>query len=744
MGTSSPATVPEYNNCAFHIYYNSKYVGSAGNVVLVAQLAFADSDPTSNSVPEGSAAGTHVGITLPWVYPNDPLSVTYSVNNSAFQVQDPTSGVVTVKNGSLLSYENPPSRMQSVTITASDVTSGGETTVSATYTINVSAVGPTAPADADTADANTVAEGATAGATVGITAQSTSPGGEPVNYSITGVTGNNGLNDGYPATYDGSGLFAISNVLGSAGIVTVASGAQINYAKAQSFSVTVKATQTDGGQLSATNSFTVAVTPVALPPPADADTADANTVAEGAAAGATVGITAQSTSPGGEPVNYSITGVTGNNGLNDGYPATYDGSGLFAISNVLGSAGIVTVAGGAQINYAKAQSFSVTVKATQTDGGLLSATNSFTITVTPAAPMPPADADTADANTVAEGAAAGTLAGITAQSTSPGSEPVSYSITSVTGNNGLSDGYPATYNPAGLLTIDPVTGVVTVANGSLISYAKAQTYTVTVEATQTDGGQLSSTNSFAINVTPTAPPAPGNDLNSGNNTVSIQEGATGGAAVGIQAFATSPAVGESVMYRLTDNAGGEFSIDPATGVITVAQGVTLSYAAATSYAVAVQALDSYGGFSGTTMFTINVTKSPPSTPVNLGGAQTVNVLEQAADGTLTGITAYSTDPEKDAITYSLTNNPGGRFAINSTTGVVTVANGGLIKYSDGSYSITVQASDPEGNTAAADFTINVNSAQCSVRSLSVESRSSIRRPSERASTAKLTCRLLAR
>ena len=43
--------------------------------------------------------------------------------------------------------------------------------------------------------------------------------------------------------------------------------------------------------------------------------------------------------------------------------------------------------------------------------------------------------------------------------------------------------------------------------------------------------------------------------------------------------------------------------------------------------------------------------------------------------------------------------------------MVTVANGSLINYSDGSYSITVEASDPEGNSSSADFTVYVNTNQ---------------------------------
>ena len=44
------------------------------------------------------------------------------------------------------------------------------------------------------------------------------------------------------------------------------------------------------------------------------------------------------------------------------------------------------------------------------------------------------------------------------------------------------------------------------------------------------------------------------------------------------------------------------------------------------------------------------------------------------------------------MTYSLTDNAGGRFAINSSNGVVTVANGALLDYETAhSHNITVQA-----------------------------------------------------
>ena len=49
------------------------------------------------------------------------------------------------------------------------------------------------------------------------------------------------------------------------------------------------------------------------------------------------------------------------------------------------------------------------------------------------------------------------------------------------------------------------------------------------------------------------------------------------------------------------------------------------------------------------------------------------VSEDASIGTLVGITAFAEDQDAaDSVTYSLTNDAGGLFAINSNSGVVSV------------------------------------------------------------------------
>src|SRR5687768_2753581 len=84
------------------------------------------------------------------------------------------------------------------------------------------------------------------------------------------------------------------------------------------------------------------------------------------------------------------------------------------------------------------------------------------------------------------------------------------------------------------------------------------------------------------------------------------------------------------------------------------------------------------------------------------------VSEGAAAGTAVGVTASSTDPNGTAVSYALADSAGGRFAVNATTGVVTVANGAsALLDGPAAHSVTVQASDAAGGTATQSFSIAV-------------------------------------
>lgn len=90
--------------------------------------------------------------------------------------------------------------------------------------------------------------------------------------------------------------------------------------------------------------------------------------------------------------------------------------------------------------------------------------------------------------------------------------------------------------------------------------------------------------------------------------------------------------------------------------------------------------------------TVTAVNDAPSAPVDSNGT-TNTVVENAANGTAVGITASSTDPDS-SVSYSLTDDAGGRFAVDSSTGVVTVLDGSLLDYETAtSHNITVRATD---------------------------------------------------
>ena len=88
------------------------------------------------------------------------------------------------------------------------------------------------------------------------------------------------------------------------------------------------------------------------------------------------------------------------------------------------------------------------------------------------------------------------------------------------------------------------------------------------------------------------------------------------------------------------------------------------------------------GSTSSQTFTVNLSDVDefdvgPITDIN---AAANSVTENAANGTAVGITASATDADStnNTVNYSLSDSAGGRFAIDSITGIVTVADGSLL------------------------------------------------------------------
>ncbi len=497
-----------------------------------------------------------------------------------------------------------------------------------------------------------VAENTANTLTVGAVVSASDPdAGQTLSYAITAGNTN--------------GAFAINS---SNGQLTVANSAQLNFEATPSYSLTVQVTDNGVPAASSSATVTVNVTNVNEAPGAVTDAnAATSTVAENAANGTTVGITASATDP---DASTTLT-----------YSLTDNAGGRFAIS---ASTGVVTVANGALLNFESATSHSITVQASD---GSLTSSQSFSIAVTNVNEAPSISAQSRAVN---ENAANGTSVGAPIAATdSDAGTTLSYSITA--GNTGGAFSFSGNQ--------------LQVANSAALDFETTPTFSLTV---QVSDGTLTNSATVTVNLNDVAEGPTGIGL----SPQSLPENQSINTAVG-NLSTTGP--GGGYAYSLVSGAG---SADNGSFAIVGSQlrtAAVFNFEGQNNYDIRIRSTDNANASLFTEQtFTITVTNvnEAPGAVTDANGA-TNTVAENAAIGTTVGVTTSATDPEGAAVTYALTDNAGGRFQINATTGVVTVANGTLLDFEAAtSHSITVQASDG-ALTSSQSFSIavtNVNEA----------------------------------
>ena len=186
-------------------------------------------------------------------------------------------------------------------------------------------------------------------------------------------------------------------------------------------------------------------------------------------------------------------------------------------------------------------------------------------------------------------------------------------------------------------------------------------------------------------------------------TFSVSEDASTGSSVGTVS-ASAAGEGDTVTYAITaGNGGGKFAIATSTGAITVAG--ALDHETSSSHTLTVEASD---GGGGTATATVTITVTDVNEPPAFASASyTFEVLETATTSASVGAVSASDPDEGDVVTYSITSgNAGGKFAIATSTGAITVA-GALDHETASSHTLTVEASDGKGGKATATVTITV-------------------------------------
>lgn len=182
-------------------------------------------------------------------------------------------------------------------------------------------------------------------------------------------------------------------------------------------------------------------------------------------------------------------------------------------------------------------------------------------------------------------------------------------------------------------------------------------------------------------------------------TISVDENAVAGASVGTVS-ASDPDVGDTLTYSITaGNAGGEFAINASTGEITTT--TSLDYETVNQYALTVEVSD--GELSDSATITVNVTNVNEA-PVANGASG--SVAESAVVGTSVA-TVSAADPDTgDTLTYAITAGNDGSFAINPSTGEITVA-AGLNYEAVTTYNLTVNVTDSGSLSDSAVVSISI-------------------------------------
>jgi Cadherin domain/Right handed beta helix region/RTX calcium-binding nonapeptide repeat (4 copies) len=450
---------------------------------------------------------------------------------------------------------------------------------------------------------------------------------------------------------DASGRFAIDSETGA---VTVANGAALDYEAAASHDITIEVT--DSGGETYQESFTIHINDV-NEAPTDLDLTN-SPVQENSAPGSVVGTVNVSDPDQGDVFTFQLLD---------------DAGGRFAIDR---ASGVIRVVNGSLLDFETNASHSVTVRATDRVGSMVD--ESFTITVQDiyeGANTPPT-AIALDNLSVEENAAGAVIGQLSVSDSDVG------------------DGHGFTVDDT---RFEVVGGALKLKDGISLNHETGDQIPLTVTAT--DRGGLSISQGFAITVL---------DVNEAPTDIllgtDINENAANGTLVEV-AVAIDSDHGDTFIYQLVDDAGGRFAIDSETGAVTVANGAALDYEADPSHSITIRVTDSGGKFFEKTFIVdVNDVNERP-TDLGLNGA---SVLENSIDGTVVGMVNVSDPDAGDSWTFQLLDNAGGRFAIDSGSGQVTVANGSLLDYeAANSHAITVRATDSGGESYGKTLNIAV-------------------------------------
>ena len=611
-------------------------------------------DDQGFAVDENSLGGTSVGtIAATDADPNDVLSfaVTGGTGASAFTV-DAASGAITVVDPGQLDREAADSLTLEVTVTDDGDPQQSDT---ALITIDLNDLNDNAPVAAD--DSFTLAEDAAAGTVVGTVEASDADATAPNNQVSFSITAGND-----------AGNFAID---AASGEITVADGAELDFETTPSFDLEV--TVVDGGvpQQSDTANITIDLEDVNDNAPVVADQGFA--VDENSDNGTAVGTILATDADPNDVLSFAVTGGTG--------------ASAFTVD---AASGAITVVDPGQLDREAADS--LTLEVTVTDDGDPQQSDTALITIdlndlNDNAPVAADDSFTL-AEDVADGTVVGTVAASDADATAPNNQ-VSFSITAG--------------NDAGNFAIDAASGEITVADGAQLDFETTPSFDLEVTVVDAGVPQQSDTANITIDLEDVNDNAPVVD----DQGFAVDENSLGGTSVGTIA-ATDADPNDVLSFAVTGGTGASaFTVDAASGAITVVDPGQLDREAADSLTLEVTVTDDGDPQqSDAALVTIDLNDLNDNAPV--AADDILSVAEDAADGAVVGTVAASdadaTAPNNQ-VSFSITaGNDAGNFAIDAASGEITVADGAELDFeTTPSFALevtVVDAGDPQQSDTA--------------------------------------------
>jgi 6-phosphogluconolactonase (cycloisomerase 2 family) len=175
-----------------------------------------------------------------------------------------------------------------------------------------------------------------------------------------------------------------------------------------------------------------------------------------------------------------------------------------------------------------------------------------------------------------------------------------------------------------------------------------------------------------------------------DDTFAIAENSPVSTSVGTP-FASDPEFGESLTWRIVSgNTGNAFAINSATGEITV--NAALNFEILSTYSLVVEVEDNQSLTDQATI-TINVTDVKP-----VIGDQSFEVFESQLNGSAVG-TVMLEPGDMNSVIFSIAGgNTGGAFAIDSFSGLISVADTDAIIFGGPPFLLTIEVTDDGGET----------------------------------------------